>query len=111
MTNSSLGDPGVILPSDDAHATVLLECRRVAILEGRRRGMDHADAEDVASCVSIQLLLTLRQGKPIKSVTAWTRKATQNYIINQHRDASRLKRGGGLVESLTGVSEDQFARS
>jgi DNA-directed RNA polymerase specialized sigma24 family protein len=90
--------------------TQLTEGRRISILEARRRGLSHADAEDVASCVSIKLLLAIRKGQRIKSVEAWTRTATRNYVVNQHRDASRLKRGGGIVESLTGVSEDRFAR-
>lgn len=83
--------------------------RGVSLLEARRRGLTLADAEDVAQDVTVRLWIALGKGTQIKSVEAWTRTATRNHITNQHRDASRLKRGGGILESLTGVSEDKFA--
>lgn len=82
---------------------IVTEGRRVSMLEARRRGLSKDDADDVAQEIAIKLLLILKADKPIKHVPAWTRRATANYIIDEHRKKYAAKYGGGLLVSLTEV--------
>jgi DNA-directed RNA polymerase specialized sigma24 family protein len=86
----------------------LIECRRVALLEAKRRGLHHADAEDVAGETVISLMLASADGKQIKNVGGWSRVAAARLILNRHRDASRDKRGGGNLRSLDELTEAGF---
>jgi DNA-directed RNA polymerase specialized sigma24 family protein len=86
----------------------LLECRRVALLEAHRRGLDHADAEDVAGDTVISLMLAISDGKTIKNVGGWSRVAATRIVLNRHRDENREKRGGGKLQSLDELKETGF---
>jgi DNA-directed RNA polymerase specialized sigma24 family protein len=88
--------------------TVLLTCRRVAILEARRRGLSHEDAEDVASETVISLLIAVEEGKEIENEGGWPRVAAARIILNRHRNAHRGKRGGGDLSSLDELVEAGF---
>jgi DNA-directed RNA polymerase specialized sigma24 family protein len=68
---------------------LLDECRRISITEARRRGLSHADAEDVAQIIAIKLWLSIKQKKQVKSVEAWVRRTTANYV----GDAKEVHRG------------------
>lgn len=86
----------------------LAECRRIAILESRRRGLSVDDADDVAQEVCVALWKALASGKTIRSIGAWARTTTARRIVDLHRQTASSKRGGGLIESLTGLNESQF---
>ena len=86
----------------------LLECRRVALLEAHRRGLYHADAEDVAGDTVISLMLALTDGKNIKNIGGWSRVAAARIVLNRHRDENREKRGGGKLRSLDELTEAGF---
>lgn len=88
----------------------LIECRRVAIMEARRRGLSPDDADDVAQEVCIALWTALTAEKPIRSIGAWSRTTTARRLVDLHRQAGSLKRGGGLIESLNDhLDESAFA--
>jgi DNA-directed RNA polymerase specialized sigma24 family protein len=87
----------------------IAECRRVALLESRRRGLSQEDAEDVAQEVCLSLWKLPLCGELLRSVGGWSRVAAARRILKVHRDSHTLKRGGGIVESLTGVDEMRFA--
>jgi DNA-directed RNA polymerase specialized sigma24 family protein len=70
-----------------------LECRRGSLLEARRRSLQPADAEDVASDTVISLLRAVADGKQIKNIGGWSGVATTRLILNRHRDSLRDKRG------------------
>lgn len=91
----------------------LVECRRVAIMEARRRGLSADDADDIAQEVSLKLWMIqstpedpTKPSKQPKHIPAWTRKATANLVIDTHRKERAAKYGGGLLESLTGYDEE-----
>lgn len=90
---------------NNEYAEQLTLCRRVALLEAHRRGVDQTEADDVAQEACIALLLALRAGKTIKSVGGWSRVAAARFILKTHRDGQRLKRGGGLIESLNELED------
>lgn len=93
--------------STDAIDPQITDCRRVTITEARRRGLDAPAAEDVAQdiCIRLWQLLAI-EGKKIKHLAAWTRKATANLIIDRHRQERAAKYGGGLLESLTDYDDE-----
>jgi DNA-directed RNA polymerase specialized sigma24 family protein len=90
--------------------TQLIDCRCVSILEARRRGLSLADAEDISQEVTIRLWTVLTDGKPIKSIAAWTRRATSNLIIDSHRKRLSAKAGGKVTETLVDIDESRFMR-
>jgi DNA-directed RNA polymerase specialized sigma24 family protein len=83
----------------------LIELRTAAIRQARRMGLSHADADDAAQDVCIRALVQIGKDKTITNPAAWSRQATRNLVLNQKRDGSRAKRGGGLIESLDGLEE------
>jgi Sigma-70 region 2 len=86
-------------------------CRRIAILEGRRRGLSIDDADDVAQDACLSLWAALVAGKAIKSIGGWARTTAARRIIDAHRKTSSPKRGGGIVESLSNhLDESAFVR-
>lgn len=89
----------------------LIDCRRVAFLEARRRGLSTDDAEDLAQEVTIQLWAALSKDKTISNIGGWSRVAAARLFMKRRRDANTQKRGGGALESLTGLNESQFAAS
>jgi DNA-directed RNA polymerase specialized sigma24 family protein len=89
----------------------LVHCRRVAILEARRRGLTSDEAEDIAQEVTLQLWTALTKGKEVRNIGGWSRVASARLVMKNRRDANTQKRGGGALESLTGLSESQFATS
>jgi DNA-directed RNA polymerase specialized sigma24 family protein len=89
---------------------ILDEARRISIAEARRRGLSHADAEDAAQTITFRLWQSIKQRKQVKSVEAWTRRTTANYVIDSHRRSCRIKNGPGIVETLTDIDETRIQR-
>jgi DNA-directed RNA polymerase specialized sigma24 family protein len=87
---------------------LLDEGRRISIIEAHRRGLSHPDAEDAAQAVSVKLWLAIKTGKQIKSIEAWVRRTTSNFIVDSHRHKSRLKNGPGMLETLAGIDESRI---
>jgi RNA polymerase sigma factor (sigma-70 family) len=90
--------------------TRLADCRRVSMLEARRRGLTLTDAEDVAQEVMLRLWTALAEGKPVTSISAWTRRTTANLIIDSHRKRMSDKAGGKITETLVNIDESRFLR-
>jgi|GEM_PF-3856795 len=88
----------------------LEECRRVSVLEARRRGLSMDAADDVAQDTCLDLWTALIAEKPIRSVGAWARTAAGRRIVDDHRRTSASKRGGGLLESLEAHLENPTLR-
>jgi DNA-directed RNA polymerase specialized sigma24 family protein len=102
--------------SSDRLDQQLTECRRISILEARRRGLSADDADDLAQEICLKLWAILstpedpsKPGKRPKHIPAWTRTATANLIIDTHRRERAAKYGGGLLESLSGY-DDELSR-
>jgi DNA-directed RNA polymerase specialized sigma24 family protein len=89
---------------------IINEARRIAINEARRRGLSHADAEDTAQTITLRLWMSIKEGKQVKSVEAWVRRTTANYIIDSHRRSCRIKNGPGLLETLVDIDESRIRR-
>ena len=97
----------------DSYDSQLVTCRRVSILEARRRGLSVDDADDVAQEVSLKLWTIQstpedpsKPSKKPKHIPAWTRKATANLIIDRHSRDRAAKYGGGLIESLSDYDDE-----
>jgi DNA-directed RNA polymerase specialized sigma24 family protein len=89
---------------------LLDEARIISIAEARRRGLSRDDAEDAAQTVTFRLWQAIKQRKQLKSVEAWTRRTTANYVIDSHRRSLRLKNGPGIVETLVDLDESRIRR-
>jgi len=87
---------------------VLGHIRVVAFKEARRRGMSPEDAADAAQEISIRAWTHFAAGKTIASYNAWTRRATSNYVIDQHRKRSSAKRGENVTETLADLDESRI---
>jgi DNA-directed RNA polymerase specialized sigma24 family protein len=99
------------MTDDTTTLGVLLDdARRIAISEARRRGLSHTDADDAAQSVTFRLWMAIKQRKQIKSVEAWTRRTTANYVIDSHRQSCRIKNGAGIVETLVNLDESRIRR-
>jgi DNA-directed RNA polymerase specialized sigma24 family protein len=90
-------DLNLTFPGIDSQLT---ECRRVAMLEARRRGLSQEDAEDISGDTVVSLILAVADGRQIRNVGGWSRVAAARLILNRHRDDHRAKRGGGNLHSL-----------
>lgn len=95
---------------DNRYDPQLVECRRVAVLEARRRGLSDADADDIAQETCLSLWAALTKGQTIRSVGAWARTAAGRRIVDDHRKSSSSKRGGAMLESLDEHTENRVLR-
>lgn len=93
---------------DNLLESQLTYCRRVSLLEARRRGLSLTDAEDIAQDVCIQLWAALLANTQIRCVGGWSRVAAGRLILNRQRDEHRAKRGGGNLRSLDELTDAGF---
>lgn len=87
---------------------ILTHVRLIAFKEARRQGLSEDDSADVSQEVSIKAWMAITNGKQIQSYSGWTKRATNNYVIDLHRKRSASKYGADLVETLTDIDESRF---